>query len=164
MEKFGQYRYTTNVDDVHDKVKTLVTKYAGIDIKKDEFISAIWIENFVSKGSLFLVILKNVIFDNSNGPFKQINVKTITNTENILQLKIVTNSGTVFTPFKTVILPKELRPMIIGDINKSLTSSSENNTAIVSDADELAKFKKLLDDGAITQDEYNKKKTQILGL
>jgi len=33
-----------------------------------------------------------------------------------------------------------------------------------SDADELAKFKKLLDDGVITQDEFNAKKKQILGL
>jgi hypothetical protein len=34
----------------------------------------------------------------------------------------------------------------------------------VSGADELAKYKKLLDDGTITQDEFNAKKRQILGL
>ena len=34
----------------------------------------------------------------------------------------------------------------------------------VSDADELAKFKKLLDDGIITQEEFDAKKKQILGL
>jgi hypothetical protein len=33
-----------------------------------------------------------------------------------------------------------------------------------SDADELAKFKKLLDDGVISQDEFDAKKKQILGL
>lgn len=33
-----------------------------------------------------------------------------------------------------------------------------------SDADELIKFKKLLDAGVITQDEFNAKKKQILGL
>lgn len=32
------------------------------------------------------------------------------------------------------------------------------------DADELAKFKALLDSGAITQEEYDAKKKQILGL
>ena len=32
------------------------------------------------------------------------------------------------------------------------------------DADELAKFKALLDNGAITQEEYDAKKKQILGL
>lgn len=34
----------------------------------------------------------------------------------------------------------------------------------VSEADELAKFKKLLDDGVITQEEFDLKKKQILGL
>lgn len=33
-----------------------------------------------------------------------------------------------------------------------------------SDADEILKYKNLLDMGAITQDEYNKKKAQILGI
>ena len=36
--------------------------------------------------------------------------------------------------------------------------------AIPSEADELIKFKQLLDAGAITQDEYDTKKAQILGL
>ena len=36
--------------------------------------------------------------------------------------------------------------------------------APASQADELAKFKKLLDDGVLTQDEFDKKKAQILGL
>ena len=31
-------------------------------------------------------------------------------------------------------------------------------------ADEIMKFKKLLDMGAITQDEYDRKKAQLLGL
>ena len=36
--------------------------------------------------------------------------------------------------------------------------------AQVSEADELLKFKKLLDAGAISEDEYNMKKKQILGI
>ncbi|GHU68511.1 hypothetical protein FACS189447_10950 [Spirochaetia bacterium] len=34
----------------------------------------------------------------------------------------------------------------------------------ISSADELAKFKKLLDDGILTQEEFDKKKAQILGI
>jgi hypothetical protein len=41
---------------------------------------------------------------------------------------------------------------------------SENKQPQISQADELSKFKNLLDDGAITQEEYDKKKAQILGL
>ena len=45
--------------------------------------------------------------------------------------------------------------------------SSQNSGVVVqqsSDADELAKYKKLMDDGVITQDEFNAKKKQLLGL
>lgn len=34
----------------------------------------------------------------------------------------------------------------------------------LSQADEIEKFKQLLDSGAITQEEYDKKKKQILGI
>ncbi|MEF9880254.1 MAG: SHOCT domain-containing protein [Clostridia bacterium] len=40
----------------------------------------------------------------------------------------------------------------------------EDNKVMYSDADELAKFKQLLDAGIITQDEFSAKKRQILGL
>ena len=40
----------------------------------------------------------------------------------------------------------------------------ETDINSLSPADELAKWKKLLDDGAITQKEYNAKKKQLLGL
>jgi hypothetical protein len=164
MEKYGQYRYTKNAKEVHEKVQSLFKKYSGLDIDKAGFVSATWIENFLSKGSVFLIITESIIFDNTSGPFEQINIKTITNIENVLQLKIVTNAGKLFTPFKTVLLPKELRPLIIGDINSVQSNSDNINISKNSDADELAKFKKLLDDGAITEEEYNKKKKQILGL
>lgn len=39
-----------------------------------------------------------------------------------------------------------------------------NNTMKITEADEIAKYKELLDSGAITQEEYEVKKKQILGL
>jgi membrane protease subunit (stomatin/prohibitin family) len=39
-----------------------------------------------------------------------------------------------------------------------------HGAAPLSQADELAKFKKLLDDGVLTQEEFDRKKSQILGL
>lgn len=41
---------------------------------------------------------------------------------------------------------------------------SDNNTAPVSGADELGKYKKLMDDGVITKQEFDLKKKQLLGL
>jgi len=54
----------------------------------------------------------------------------------------------------------------IAAINKaqSMASAPTASAAPVSQADELAKFKKLLDDGVLTQEEFDKKKAQILGL
>lgn len=40
----------------------------------------------------------------------------------------------------------------------------KTETAYTSSADELIKYKKLLDDGAITQDEYDVKKKELLNL
>lgn len=44
------------------------------------------------------------------------------------------------------------------------TSSNYNNNVNVGVADELKKYKELLDDGAITKEEYEAKKKQLLGL
>lgn len=52
-------------------------------------------------------------------------------------------------------------------VNKKIaeTRNQNNNVTVQSSgADELAKFKKLLDDGVISQDEFDAKKKQILGL
>lgn len=117
MEKKGQYRYTKDVNEVHEKVKTLFKKYSGLELSQVDFVSAVWIENFASKGSVFFVVTKNILFNNSTGPFEQITVKSISNINHVVQIDITTNDGKKFTPFKTVILPNEIRQLIIGDIN-----------------------------------------------
>jgi len=163
MEKKGQWRYTKNIGEVHIKVKILFHKNSSLELEKAGFISALWIENFVSKGSVFMVVIQNAIFHNSNGPFEQINVNTIEGMDSVVLLTIKTIGGQKITPFKTVVLPKQILSLILGDIHIAQTSG--NNTTI-SGADELAKFKKLLDDddGVLTQEEFDNKKAQILGL
>lgn len=42
--------------------------------------------------------------------------------------------------------------------------NQEESTNQLSVADEIAKFKKLLDDGILTQEEFDKKKAELLGL
>lgn len=48
-------------------------------------------------------------------------------------------------------------------VEQKIKDSSES-TQVISSADEIAKFKKLLDDGTITQEEFDAKKKQLLGL
>ena len=47
---------------------------------------------------------------------------------------------------------------------KNLKETPIENNATVSTADEILKYKNLLDAGAITQEEYEAKKKQLLGL
>jgi uncharacterized membrane protein YsdA (DUF1294 family) len=52
----------------------------------------------------------------------------------------------------------------INQAQSHVTVQATVTAAPASQADELAKFKKLLDDGVLTQDEFDRKKAQILGL
>ena len=52
-------------------------------------------------------------------------------------------------------------------LKKSLSDKSpviKNNTKVISNADELLKYKQLLDEGVITQEEFEKKKKDLIGL
>lgn len=51
----------------------------------------------------------------------------------------------------------------ITEIIDDYKSASDVISQPVSDAEELKKFKELFDSGVITEEEYNKKKSQILG-
>ena len=50
------------------------------------------------------------------------------------------------------------------EYRQALAEKNAPAAPAVSAADELRKFKELLDMGAITQDEFNAKKKQLLGL
>lgn len=55
-------------------------------------------------------------------------------------------------------------PQETADIQQSGSVQEKSDVQQVDAASEIAKFKKLLDDGAITQAEYEAKKKQLLGL
>jgi hypothetical protein len=161
MEKAGQYRYTRTFGEIHPNVIKLVEKYAG-NLSENNFISACWVENFMGKGKVFAIITKDNVIDNTNGPFFQMAIKTISTVSNLTSIEIVNTAGKKFTLFPTVFVKKEIRSLIIQDINSAQSAGSSVQTA--SGAEELSKFKKLLDDGVLTQEEFDKKKAQILGI
>lgn len=53
---------------------------------------------------------------------------------------------------------------VCGALDSALAENKQENHERTDTADEIAKFKKLLDDGTITQDEFDAKKKQLLGL
>ena len=75
---------------------------------------------------------------------------------------------------KTYLVLKEDGPWLVDveaalQVGELLTGAAPKQTVVPtmqapSQADELAKFKKLMDDGVITKDEFEAKKKQILGL
>ena len=59
---------------------------------------------------------------------------------------------------------KEVRDYIQGQIRAIKNGNNAPQSTTISAADELKKYKELLDMGAITQDEFDAKKKQLLGL
>ncbi|UCZ52917.1 DUF4429 domain-containing protein [Bacillus shivajii] len=57
----------------------------------------------------------------------------------------------------------EFKNIIEDQIEKVLSSNNGNTINELSNADEIKKFKELLDQGIISDDEYNKKKQELLG-
>ena len=117
MEKKGQYRYTKEVSEVHENVKKLFKKYSGLELANADFVSALWIENFASKGKVFFIVSKNILYNNTAGPFEQISVKSISGVNHVMQIDITTNDGKKYIAFKFSILPEEMRAFLMGDIN-----------------------------------------------
>ncbi len=59
---------------------------------------------------------------------------------------------------------EELYNILLEQIQKAKSTNNLSNNNFQSGADEILKYKSLLDSGIITQDEFNAKKKQILGL
>ena len=78
----------------------------------------------------------------------------------VLRLQSVTNI------MEIDINNKDVTPVtkLINELKEQNKDASPQVVNAVSQADELAKFKKLFDDGVLTADEFEKKKAQILGL
>ncbi len=75
-----------------------------------------------------------------------------------------TDENTItFSSSKTNALVQEIKNYIENAITNQTTAPNSTNTSI-STADEIKRFKELLDMGAITQEEFDAKKKQLLGL
>ena len=74
----------------------------------------------------------------------------------------------LFTLSKTyefsIIYAKNLNEEIMGLLNSLAVDKGESKIVQTSEADELRKFKKLFDDGIITEEEFNFKKNKLLGI
>lgn len=127
--------------------------------------------NFKNKKAGILIITTKrmlhcfqLLFDNK---IEQIMLDDINNIESkgnflssVLRIQSITN-----------IMEIDIRGNLVTEVTKLLHDLKDNTQNVitqninnVSQADELAKFKKLFDDGVLTAEEFEKKKAQILGL
>ena len=59
---------------------------------------------------------------------------------------------------------REVADYVRGRVNAIKNGATQKQESQISVADEIKKFKELLDMGAITQEEFDAKKKQLLGL
>ena len=131
-------------------------------------------------GIIFLLIasgLKNqkliVTEDNIRGTYGKIFKRNIDlPLDSINSVEYIEKSGIVNIStssqkihFESLLNAEEISN-VINELIRNRQANRGSTTVInnSSNADELAKFKKLLDDGIITQEEYDAKKKQLLGL
>lgn len=121
------------------------------------------------KPSIIVLTDKRIFFVNSvlgSGESKQIKI------ENIQSVDYKTNMGLATIRIKGITdmiiieaTTKKIAEEIVSKINQlqsNETFEKVDNINKVSSADEIRKFKQLLDDGIITQDEFEMKKKELL--
>lgn len=90
----------------------------------------------------------------ASSPFKGIAIGT---SSGKIKFNLIKNRDEMFASLSSLIVERQSQKTAMKQENKE-------EPLPLSQADELKKFKQLLDDGIITQEEYDEKKKQLLGL
>lgn len=104
-----------------------------------------------------------VFVTSASGNKKEVLISTMTNLNIQGDMNKVLFCSGMFSYKKANQYAQEVFDVLYKAFN-AFKEKGEENIATISSADEIAKFKKLLDDGIISQDEFCKKKEQLLGL
>jgi hypothetical protein len=173
-------------DDVNKKIAIPKTSLTGKirDMKIFDYSSIVEFElledgNSIEKGGVGRAIVGGALFGGVGAVVGAATGHKHKATCSKLQIKITLNDismPVVYVNFieaetkKNGALYKMVYPMaqealsVLSIITKSQEQINPSNTEGFSEADEILKFKKLLDEGIITQEEFDLKKKQLLGL
>lgn len=167
--KLSQQLINAKVLDLFAVKKELKYLPQIIDLDTEPIIYAC---SGIFDGHTWLIVCTNqrVIFLNKNMiygmqqeviPLKAINAVTFT--QNLMLGSISITNGANVTTIENV--GKLVAPIMAQKIQdaKNALSNPAQNTASNNDLDDLRKLKSLLDDGIITQEDFDTKKKQILG-
>lgn len=126
--------------------------------------------NFILSRPELILTDRRMYGKNAFGRRMDLPIDSITSVSTIKILKglrVATSSGTIkfYNLANINDFHKEISNLLVERQNVKKVSETENiKEKIVSSADELKKYKELLDMGAISQEEFDTKKKQILGL
>ena len=140
--------------------------YDKIDIYDNKMIGS---NNGVAEVTWFYKDYTNIQFarivfvTSASGNKKEVLISTMTNLNIQGDMNKVLFCSGMFSYKKANQYAQEVFDVLYKAFN-AFKEKGEENIATISSADEIAKFKKLLDDGIISQDEFCKKKEQLLGL
>ena len=182
-KRIGNY---IHFDDTNKKFAILETNLSGKlkDMQIYDYSSIVEYElledgNSIEKGGVGRAIVGGALFGGVGAIVGGMTNHKHKATCSKLQIKITLNNisnPVVYVNFietetkKDGIIYKSVFPMaqealsILSVITKSTVQPDENSAAVSSSADEIMKFKQLLDKGIITQEEFEQKKKQLLGL
>ncbi len=107
-----------------------------------------------------------VFVTSASGNKKEVLISTMTNANIQGDLNKVLFCSGMFSHKKANQYAQEVFNVLYKAFNEFKEKGEENisNVSNISSADEIAKFKKLLDEGIISQEEFCQKKKQLLGL
>lgn len=151
------YAINTNVSVIDNK-KTVMNNRKGMFSLKNSLNGVVVVTNS-------RLIFCSSIIGNTN--IKQIQIKDITSIDESIngltkmgQLRIRGITDTFLINIYKSKISNELKESIY---KAQRMQKQANNVTNISSADEIVKFKNLLDQGIITQEEFEKKKQELLG-
>lgn len=112
MEKFNSflgsnYFYSTSLQDLPEKTKSICNGTLGINWDKEGFVAAAWISNFMSKGEIFILITQERIIYRDIARINQNLFSQITGIEKVYRNIKVLSPGNYTSLFPGASLPSD---------------------------------------------------------
>lgn len=174
MEKFFRligptYLFSETYQELPESLLKQIAKALAIDFNKEKFIAAGWIQNFLSKGQIFVLVTDQRVAYSDTIRVKQNLFKDMTGVErNFIKNVILLSPGNSTSLFDAMGMPnKKFLDRIFGVINRTWMNVrgpvTENNTpssaGIIEQIDQLNDLKVK---GILTEQEFQNKKKELL--
>ncbi len=164
------YSYTEKPEEVPEKVREGANSYGAWPDNDEEFVAACWIDQMGARYNAYVVITKSMIL--SVKPGKQsstaewVNVSSIGRTAAVRDVELMLPGGKLDL-FHTMNLPNM---KLLDKIEQKCREAQKSRPSTVQSPNvpsediptQIKKLKGLLDEGILSQEEFDKKKAELL--